>query len=111
VSRTALGSTQLLIQWAPGALSHLVSNRKNGVIPSLPQYAFMAWCLVKHRDNFTLIISQLRLDLRVASSLPVFQPKFCMHLSLQRVLQAPPPHVLDLITLIISGDGLRCNAL
>jgi len=19
----------------------------------LPQYAFMAWCLVKHRDNFT----------------------------------------------------------
>jgi hypothetical protein len=25
-----------------------------GVIPPLPQYAFMAWCLVKHRDNFTL---------------------------------------------------------
>jgi hypothetical protein len=24
-----------------------------GAIPSLPQYAFMAWCLVKHRDNFT----------------------------------------------------------
>jgi len=23
-------------------------------IPPLPQYAFMAWCLVKHRDNFTL---------------------------------------------------------
>jgi hypothetical protein len=21
---------------------------------STPQYAFMAWCLVKHRDNFTL---------------------------------------------------------
>jgi hypothetical protein len=20
---------------------------------STPQYAFMAWCLVKHRDNFT----------------------------------------------------------
>jgi hypothetical protein len=20
-----------------------------------PQYAFMAWCLVKHRDNFTLL--------------------------------------------------------
>jgi len=26
----------------------------HGAIPSLPQYAFMAWCLVKHRDNFTL---------------------------------------------------------
>jgi hypothetical protein len=24
-----------------------------GAIPQLPQYAFMAWCLVKHRDNFT----------------------------------------------------------
>jgi hypothetical protein len=23
-----------------------------GTIPPLPQYAFMAWCLVKHRDNF-----------------------------------------------------------
>jgi hypothetical protein len=25
----------------------------SGAIPPLPQYAFMAWCLVKHRDNFT----------------------------------------------------------
>jgi hypothetical protein len=24
-------------------------------IPPLPQYAFMACCLVKHRDNFTFI--------------------------------------------------------
>jgi hypothetical protein len=24
-----------------------------GDIPALPQYVFMAWCLVKHRDNFT----------------------------------------------------------
>jgi hypothetical protein len=24
-----------------------------GAIPPLPQYVFMAWCLVKHRDNFT----------------------------------------------------------
>jgi hypothetical protein len=23
-------------------------------ISPLPQYAIMAWCLVKHRDNFTL---------------------------------------------------------
>jgi hypothetical protein len=22
-------------------------------IPPLPQYDFMAWCLLKHRDNFT----------------------------------------------------------
>jgi hypothetical protein len=25
----------------------------HGGIPSLPQYVFMAWCLVKFRDNFT----------------------------------------------------------
>jgi hypothetical protein len=24
-----------------------------GAIPPLPQYVFMVWCLVKHRDNFT----------------------------------------------------------
>jgi hypothetical protein len=29
-------------------------QRMRGAIPPLPQYAFMAWCLVKkHRDNFT----------------------------------------------------------
>jgi hypothetical protein len=25
----------------------------SGAIPPLPQYVFMAWCLVKNRDNFT----------------------------------------------------------
>jgi hypothetical protein len=27
-----------------------------GAIPPLPQYVFIAWCLVKHRDNFTVKI-------------------------------------------------------
>jgi hypothetical protein len=26
----------------------------SGAMPPLPQYAFMAWCLVKHSDNFTI---------------------------------------------------------
>jgi hypothetical protein len=26
-----------------------------GAIPSLPQYVFMAWCIAKHRDNFTFV--------------------------------------------------------
>jgi hypothetical protein len=26
-----------------------------GAIPPLPQYVFMTWCLVKHRDNFYLL--------------------------------------------------------
>jgi hypothetical protein len=29
-----------------------------GAIPPLPQYVFMAWCLVKHRDNFTFLKSR-----------------------------------------------------
>jgi hypothetical protein len=33
---------------------HLVPRSKNAwSYTSTPQYAFMAWCLVKHRDNFT----------------------------------------------------------
>jgi hypothetical protein len=24
-----------------------------GAVPPLPQYVFMAWCLVKHGDSFT----------------------------------------------------------
>jgi hypothetical protein len=27
-----------------------------GAIPPLHLYAFMAWCLVKHRDNFTFFL-------------------------------------------------------
>jgi hypothetical protein len=27
-----------------------------GALLPLPQYAFMAWCLVKHRGNFTFIV-------------------------------------------------------
>jgi hypothetical protein len=28
----------------------------HGAIPPLPEYVFMAWFLVKHRDNFTFTI-------------------------------------------------------
>jgi hypothetical protein len=31
----------------------------SGAITPLPQYAFMAWCLVKHRDNFTFTLPYL----------------------------------------------------
>jgi hypothetical protein len=67
-SRTALGPTQPPIQWVPGALSLGVKRpgREADHSPpssaevknawsytSTPKYVFMAWCLVKHRDNFT----------------------------------------------------------
>jgi hypothetical protein len=28
----------------------------SGAIPPLPQYVFMAWCSVKHRDKFTFTL-------------------------------------------------------
>jgi hypothetical protein len=31
-----------------------------GDIPPFPQYAFMAWCLVKHRDNFAFTFNIYR---------------------------------------------------
>jgi hypothetical protein len=70
-SRTALGPTQPLIQWVPGALSLGVKQpgREADHSPpsgaeventwsytSIPQYVFMGWCLVKHRDNFTFYL-------------------------------------------------------
>jgi hypothetical protein len=67
-SRTALGPTQPPLQWVAGALSLGVKRpgRETDHSPpstaevknawsytSAPQYVFMAWCLVKHRGNFT----------------------------------------------------------
>jgi hypothetical protein len=68
-SRPALGTTQPPIQWVPGAFSLGVKrpgreadhssassaerSRNAWSYISTPQYVFMAWCLVKHRDNFT----------------------------------------------------------
>jgi hypothetical protein len=71
VSRTALGLTQPPIQWVPGALSlgvkrlgleadhsppSSVEVKNAWSYTSTPQYVFMAWCLVKHRDNFTFYL-------------------------------------------------------
>jgi hypothetical protein len=67
VSRTALGPTQSPIQWVTGALFLGVKRpwrEADHSPPSsaevkitwsytfIPKYVFMAWCLVKHRDNF-----------------------------------------------------------
>jgi hypothetical protein len=67
-SSSVLGPTQPPIQWVPGALSMGVKrpdreadhsppssaeSRNVWSYTSTPQYIFMAWCLVKHKDNFT----------------------------------------------------------
>jgi hypothetical protein len=68
MSRTALGPTQPPIQWVPRALSLGVKRpghesdhsppssaevKNVWSYTSTPQYTFMAWCFVQHRDNFT----------------------------------------------------------
>jgi hypothetical protein len=73
-SRTALGSIQPPMQWVPGALSMGVKRpereadhsppssaevKNTWSYTSTPQYVFMAWCLVKHRDNFTFTFTLL----------------------------------------------------
>jgi hypothetical protein len=78
-SRTALGPTQPPIQWVSGVLSLGVKRPGREADHSLPssaevrnawsytytpQYAFMALCLVKHRDNctFTFLLKTTRLE-------------------------------------------------
>jgi hypothetical protein len=70
-SRPALGPTHSPIQWIPAALFREVKRpgRETDHCPpsgaevenvwsytSVPQYVFMAWCLVKHGDNFTFYL-------------------------------------------------------
>jgi hypothetical protein len=67
-SRSALGSTQCPIQRAQGAVFLEVQKpgretdhpaptsaevKKTWICTSAPPYAFMTYCLIKHRDNFT----------------------------------------------------------
>jgi len=44
-------------------------QRKRGAIPSFPEYAFMAWCLFKHRDNFTFTIHERSFCVAVSMSM------------------------------------------
>jgi hypothetical protein len=70
-SRLALESTKPPVQWVPGALSPGVKRtgreadhspptsdevKKMWIYTSTPPYAFMAQCLIKHRDKFTFIL-------------------------------------------------------
>jgi hypothetical protein len=70
-SRSALGPTPSLIQWVLWVLSTGVKRqgreadhspptsaevKKTWIYKSTLPYIFMAYCLVKHRDNFTFIL-------------------------------------------------------
>jgi len=71
-SRPAQGATQVSIQWVPRVRrpgheadhSHPSSAEVKNAwsYTAAPQYVFMVWCLVKHRDNFTTFIRYLLKD-------------------------------------------------
>jgi hypothetical protein len=72
-SRPTLGPTQPPIQSVRGALSPGIKRpgrEANNLLPSdsevnmwsytsTSQYVFMAWCLIKHRDNFMSVVCEL----------------------------------------------------
>jgi hypothetical protein len=79
-SRSIQVSTQPPIEWRPGSVSLKVqwSVHKADAAPppstevinvwsctSTPQYVFMVWWLIKHRDNFTFTLQQNYIYIRV----------------------------------------------
>jgi hypothetical protein len=79
--------------------SSVGGQRMRGAIPPLPQYAFMAWCLVKHRDNFTFTLSTGRVSLRpsvlnVATAIKVAQRHITVPLLrfISELLSCAPPN-------------------
>jgi hypothetical protein len=71
VSRPTLGPIQPPIQWVPGPLSRGIKRPgreadhsppssaeikiRGAILVPPSQYVFMAWCLFRDRDNFTLL--------------------------------------------------------
>jgi hypothetical protein len=43
-----------------------------GTIPPRPQYVFIAWCLVKHRDNFNFTLLYTNVIFKGTSTLGVY---------------------------------------
>jgi len=72
------GTTYIPTRYYPRLLSyvHLVPrSRMHEAIPPLPQYAFMAWCLDKYRDNFAFTSSHMVIREPRALHLVVKRPK------------------------------------
>jgi hypothetical protein len=88
MSRMALGPhTQPPIQWVPGVLSLGVKQlgcEADHSPPSsarvknawsytfIPQYVFMVWCLVKHRDYFTFFYCLVAVEVAAVGLKPLY---------------------------------------
>jgi hypothetical protein len=65
-----------------------------GVIPPFPQYVFVAWCLVKHRDNFTFTMGYGLDDQGSRVRFPVGTGNFSLHHRVQNGSVAYPASYL-----------------
>jgi hypothetical protein len=105
----ALGPTQSPIQWVPGAPSlgverpglkltthlHLVQRSKNAwSYTSAPQYAFMAWCLVKDRhfhstcdilSHLAEVVNQILISSLVYKCTENCEADLCVHSALKKL--------------------------
>jgi hypothetical protein len=79
-----------------------------GAIPQLPQYAFMAWCLVKHRDNFALYL-YLYLFMLSHSSISYVQGNFQIKfIAINCYIEMPKDGRTGLFSLISHTHCQRC---
>jgi hypothetical protein len=69
-----------------------------GAIPPFTQYVFMAWCLVKHRDNFTFTIILIQkqckhdMDTYGGVALPILNTGTIWRVNVQLHAPAALPH-------------------
>jgi len=71
-----------------------------GAIPPLPQYASMAWCLVKHRDNFTFYLP------KHTFTVLKFKDNYTLQYTSSILPYSIPPQYLDL-SFLSSFQGTR----
>jgi hypothetical protein len=129
-SRTALGPTQPPIRWVLGILSpgikrpgreadHLSPTsaevKNTWSYTSTPQYVFMIWLLVKHRVNFTFIITWISVYADKSSSsisrTTQYITAFVNGVWLpNRLVQVPPPPKVSVLHLILHGGSSACTA-
>jgi hypothetical protein len=83
---------------------HIVSKLKmRGAIPPLPQHVFTAWCSVKHKENFTLTVMNLFLEVlkiylhRIRKNMPVVTDENHDKLCFGRDSKCIPPASVNLL--------------